>query len=58
MEIITSFVSQNIHLLHDVFELQNGHAHQSIIPGKAVVLDADVQLEVVQLLLVADHAAI
>lgn len=43
-------------LLDDVLELQHGHAHQAVVARKAVVLDTDVQLEEVQLLLVADHA--
>lgn len=45
-------------LLVDVLQLQHGHAHQAIVARKAVVLHADVQLKVLQLLFVADFAEI
>lgn len=44
-------------MFYDVLELKDSHADQSVVPGKAVVLDTNVQLEALQLLLVTDDAA-
>jgi ATP-dependent DNA ligase len=46
------------HLLDDVTQLHDGHANQAIISGKAVILDADVQFECIQQLLISDDAAV
>jgi hypothetical protein len=44
------------HLVDDVLQLHYGHADEAVLTGEAVVLHADVQLEVVQLFLVSDGA--
>lgn len=45
------------HLFVDVLQLQHGNADQPIVTRETIVLDADVQLEIFQLLFVADFAA-
>ena len=44
-------------LVDDVLQLDDGHADQPVVPGEAVVSDADMQLVAVERLLVTDHAA-
>jgi len=50
-----SLYSLCAYLVDDVTELHEGHANQAIIPGEAVVFDADVKLKTVKMLLIPNN---
>lgn len=49
-------VTRPSYLIDNVLQLQDRHSDQPILAGKAVILDARVQLEELQLFLVANDA--